>query len=72
MRLLYLLAALIVVAFLLLLVVGFENVLEVFRYLVTLVLVVGPLVGLFIWSLYMAFFSKKDPKERRLGLKDKP
>ena len=72
MRLLYLLAALIVVAFLLLLVVGFENVLEVFRYRVTLILVVGPLVGLFVWSLYMAFFSKKDPKERRLGLKDKP
>jgi hypothetical protein len=48
------------VAFVLLLIVGFDNMLALLRSRVALFLVLGPVVGLFIWSVYMAFRPKKD------------
>ena len=52
---LLILAGLIVAAFVLLLIVGFENVLAVLRYRVTMFLIIGPLCGLFLWCAYKAF-----------------
>jgi hypothetical protein len=65
------LVLLVLAAFLLLLVVGFENVLELFRSRVTLFLLLGPLVALFFWCAYKAFWPKKEPNVRRMGIKDK-
>jgi hypothetical protein len=57
-RLLYILGAAVVVAFVLLLVVGFENILGLFRYRVTLFLAIGPLFALFVWCAYKALGSR--------------
>ena len=72
MKWLSILAALVFAAFLLLLVVGFENVLALFRYRVALFLVIGPLLALFLWSVYKTFGPRKSPTDRRMDLKDKP
>ncbi len=52
MRVLRLLAVLVALAFLLLLVVGFDNLLALLRSRVALFLALAPLVGLFLWSVY--------------------
>ncbi len=49
------LALCIAVGFVLLLIVGFDNILAAFRSRVTLALVLGPLVLLFLWCVYKAF-----------------
>lgn len=55
MKILRILAVLIAVAFALLLIVGFDNVLAVFRSRVALALVIGPVFLLFLWCIYKAF-----------------
>jgi apolipoprotein N-acyltransferase len=70
MRFFRILALLIGVAFLLLLVVGFDNVLAAFRSRVTLALVLGPLILLFLWCVYKAFqpprlTNNPPPRERK-------
>ncbi len=55
MKILRILAFVVAVAFVLLLIVGFDNVLAVFRSRVTLALVIGPIFLLFVWCLYKAF-----------------
>ncbi len=55
MRVLRILALAVAVAFVLLLIVGFDNLLAVFRSRVTLALVIGPVFLLFIWCIYKAF-----------------
>jgi len=57
-RLLYVLSAAVVVAFILLLVVGFENILALLRYRVALFLALAPLLGLFVWCSYKAISSR--------------
>jgi hypothetical protein len=49
------LAFAVVVAFGLLLLVGFENILELLRYRAALFLVIGPILGLFLWCLWKGF-----------------
>ena len=49
------LAIVVAVGFILLLIVGFDNVLAVFRSRVALALVLGPLILLFLWCVYKAF-----------------
>jgi hypothetical protein len=49
------LAVVIVAAFVVLLLVGFENVLALLRYRVTLFLLLGPLLALFLWCVWKAF-----------------
>ncbi len=61
MKALRLLALAILVGFGLLLLVGFENVLAIFRYRVTLFLLIAPLFLLFLWSAYKTF----GPRNRR-------
>jgi hypothetical protein len=61
MKVLRLLAAAVIVGFFLLLLVGFDNLLALFRSRVALFLVLAPLVGLFLWSVYMAFKPRKRP-----------
>jgi hypothetical protein len=53
-RFLVVLGAILLVAFVALLLVGFENVLALFRYRVTLFLVLGPVVLIFIWCVWKA------------------
>jgi len=65
MRLLRILALAVAVAFVLLLIVGFDNLLAIFRSRVTLVLVIGPVFLLFLWCIYKAF----QPRNR---LEDRP
>jgi hypothetical protein len=60
MKLLRLLALLVGIGFLLLLVVGFDNVFALARSRVALALVIGPLVLLFLWFIYKAF----EPRNR--------
>ena len=48
------LGAVLVAGFVTLLLVGFENILALFRYRVTLFLVFGPLLALFIWCVWKA------------------
>jgi len=55
MRLIRILALVVAVGFILLLIVGFDNVLAVFRSRVALALVLGPIVLLFLWCVYKAF-----------------
>jgi hypothetical protein len=62
MKLLLILAALVAAAFVLLLAVGYENVLALFRYRITLFLAIGPIFGLFLWCVYKAF--DRTPKSR--------
>jgi hypothetical protein len=53
-RLLVVLGAILVAAFVTLLLVGFENVLALFRYRVTLFLILGPVVLIFAWCVWKA------------------
>jgi hypothetical protein len=54
-KLLFILGAVLLAAFATLLLVGFENVLALLRYRVTLFLLLGPVVILFFWCAYKAF-----------------
>jgi hypothetical protein len=60
MKLLRVLGALVVAAFLLLLVVGFDNMLGLLRSRVAIFLALIPLIGLFFWSIYKALPRRKD------------
>ena len=60
-RPLWILTLVILAAFGVLLLVGFENVLALLRYRVTLFLLMAPVLGLFIWCVYKAFQSGKKP-----------
>jgi hypothetical protein len=62
MKVLRILGVIVGLGFILLLIVGFDNVLELFRSRVALFLLLGPLVGLFLWSLYRAFTPPKNPR----------
>ena len=55
MKLLRILAIIVGVAFVLLLIVGFDNMLAFFRSRVALALAIGPIFLLFVWFLYKAF-----------------
>ncbi len=55
MKLLRILALLVAGAFVLLLIVGFDNILELFRSRVALFLVIFPVFALFVWCIYKAF-----------------
>lgn len=55
------LAILLLAAFGLLLLVGFDNLLALVRYRVTIFLLLGPLLVLFLWCGYKAFGSKNRP-----------
>jgi hypothetical protein len=55
MRILRFLALAVTVAFVLLLIVGFDNVLAMFRSRVALALVIAPIFLLFVWCVFKAF-----------------
>ena len=55
MKALRILAVIVAVAFVLLLIVGFDNVLALFRSRVALFLVIAPVFLLFLWCIYKAF-----------------
>jgi hypothetical protein len=57
-KLLVVLSGILLFGFALLLVVGFENILALFRYRVALFLVLAPLLVLFLWCAYKAFGPK--------------
>jgi hypothetical protein len=59
MRILRILALVVAVAFGLLLIVGFDNLLAIFRSRVTLALVIGPIFVLFLWCIYKAFQPRR-------------
>ena len=64
MKLLRILGILVVVAFVLLLVVGFDNVLGLLRSRVAIFLALAPLIAIFIWSVYKAIqLSRKAPRK---------
>jgi len=69
--LLVLLTMLVAVAFIGLLLVGYENVLALLRYRIALFIVLAPLVALFLWCVYKTFdrpSGKDNPNDtRRLG-----
>lgn len=71
MRFLRILGLVISVAFVLLLIVGFDNVLAIFRSRVTLALILGPVFLLFVWCVYKAFqvprLSDRPSRERKSG-----
>jgi hypothetical protein len=62
MKFLRILALLVAAAFLLLLIVGFDNMLSLLRSRVAIFLALVPLLGLFFWSIYKAFQSRKPPR----------
>jgi len=64
MKLLRILAILVAAAFVLLLIVGFDNVLVVFRSRILLVLAIGPIFILFLWCLYKAFRPQNRLEDR--------
>jgi hypothetical protein len=64
MRVLRILALAVAVAFVLLLIVGFDNLLAVFRSRVALALVIGPVFLLFIWCIYKAFQPQNRLEDR--------
>ncbi len=68
MRFFRILGLLIAAGFILLLVVGFDNVLAVFRSRVALALLLGPIVLLFFWCIYKAFqpprLRDRTPRDR--------
>jgi len=66
MKLLRLLAILVAVAFALLLIVGFDNLLALFRSRVALFLAIFPIFVLFIWCIYKAFQPEKRLPERNV------
>ncbi len=53
-RLLIVLGSIVLAAFLVLLLVGFENVLALLRYRVTLFLILGPVLLVFVWCVWKA------------------
>jgi hypothetical protein len=55
MKLLRIFALVVAAAFVLLLIVGFDNVLAMFRSRVALFLVIAPIFLLFVWCIYKAF-----------------
>jgi hypothetical protein len=55
MKLLRILALAVAVAFVLLLIVGFDNVFALFRSRVALFLAIAPIFLLFVWCVYKAF-----------------
>jgi len=57
-KLLRILALVVAAAFVLLLIVGFDNALSLFRSRVALLLVIAPIFLLFIWCVYKAFQPK--------------
>jgi len=59
MKPLRILAFLVAAAFALLLIVGFDNVLAVFRSRVALFFAIAPIFLLFVWCIYKAFLSHK-------------
>jgi hypothetical protein len=59
MKLLRILGLLVGAAFLLLLIVGFDNMLALLRSRVAIFLALVPLIGLFFWSIYKAVQSRK-------------
>jgi hypothetical protein len=59
MKVLPILAVLVGFGFLLLLLVGFDNVLALVRSRVALFLLLAPLVGLFLWSVAMALKPRR-------------
>jgi purine-cytosine permease-like protein len=62
MRLLRILALLVGAAFVLLLIVGFDNMLALLRSRVAIFLALVPLIALFFWSIYKAVQSRKTPR----------
>ena len=60
-KFLFILSAVLLAAFVLLLLVGFENVLALLRYRVALFLVLAPPVALFLWCGYKAFGPRNRP-----------
>jgi len=64
MRLLRILALAVAVAFVLLLIVGFDNLLAIFRSRVALALVIGPIFVLFLWFIYKAFQPQNQLEDR--------
>lgn len=63
MKVLRVLALAVTLGFVVLLLVGFDNVLALLRSRAALFIVLSPLVGLFLWSVYMAFKPRKRPPE---------
>jgi len=59
MKLLRILAIVVAVAFVLLLIVGFNNALELLRSRVALFLIIFPIFILFVWCIYKAFQPEK-------------
>lgn len=64
MRLLRILALAVASAFVLLLIVGFDNLLAIFRSRVTLALAIGPVFLLFLWCIYKAFQPRNQVEDR--------
>ena len=58
-RFLVILGAILVAGFVTLLLVGFENVLALLRYRVTLFLILGPVVLVFLWCVWKALRPKR-------------
>ncbi len=58
-RFLIILGAVVLAAFLVLLLVGFENVLALLRYRVTLFLILGPVLVVFIWCVWKALRPRR-------------
>ena len=56
------LAILVGAAFLLLLFVGFDNMLGLLRSRVAIFLALSPLIAIFLWSVYRAIRSRKSPR----------
>lgn len=67
MNLLRILAIIVAVAFVLLLIVGFDNALALFRSRVALFLVLAPIFLLFIWCIYKAL----QPQNRLIDRTDR-
>jgi hypothetical protein len=59
MKILRVLALLVGIGFLVLLIVGFDNMLALLRSRVAIFLALGPLVLLFLWSVYRMFKPRK-------------
>jgi hypothetical protein len=66
-RVLGVLALIVGVAFVLLLLVGFDNILGLLRYRVTLFLLFLPVVGLFFWSIIQLIRLRGRDEPKRLS-----
>ena len=64
MKILRILAFVVAAAFILLLIVGFDNVLAVFRSRVALALAIGPIFILFLWCIYKAIRPQNRLEDR--------